>query len=100
LQLPESLAQAIHLAREICRRAGVKGAFRDDPFLGNPGIAAVGGKEHSGNDAAGYYRLKPDEKTVPGERLGFPPDQANARDSGKVSMAFLRPMIPRKKTGQ
>jgi len=45
-------------AREICRRAGGKRRFRDDPFWATQALLRLW-KEHSGNDAAGYYRLKP-----------------------------------------
>ena len=70
-------------AREICRRAGGKRRFREDPFWANQPLLRLVEKNFLENDAAGYYRLKPDEKQAQQKRWVSPQIKQMLEESGK-----------------
>src|SRR5258707_5917427 len=71
-------------AREICRRAGGKRRFREDPFWANQPLLRLVEKNILENDAAGYYRLKPEEKQTRTKRWISPHIQQMLDESGKA----------------
>jgi hypothetical protein len=70
-------------AREICRRAGGKRRFREDPFWANQPLLRMVEKNILENDAAGYYRLKPDERQSQQKRWVSPQIKQMLEESGK-----------------
>jgi hypothetical protein len=70
-------------SREIGRRAGGKRRFREDPFWANQILLRMVEKGILENDAAGYYRLKPDAKAGQSRRWVSPQIKQMLEESGK-----------------
>jgi len=70
-------------AREICRRAAGKRRFREDPFWATQVLLRLVEKKILENDAAGYYRFKPDEKQSQPKRWISPQIKQMLEESGK-----------------
>ena len=70
-------------SREICRRAGGKRRFREEPYWANHILVRMAEKGILENDAAGYYRLKAEERAAHAKRWISPAIQKMLEESGK-----------------
>jgi hypothetical protein len=70
-------------AREICRRAGGKKRYRDDPYWAKQILMSLAEKGILESDSAGHYRLRPPDKKKGPKRWIAPHIQELLRKSGK-----------------
>ena len=70
--------------REIARRAGGKGRFRQDPNWAGPVLARLVEKGYVESDAGGHYRLTPKEKKERAKKWVSPQIKKILEQSGKV----------------
>lgn len=77
-------------AREICRRAGGKHRFRQDPDWAKPALARMVERGILEMDAAGHYRIRPSDKKFTGPKRWVSPHIARIlRESGKDFSSVL-----------
>lgn len=77
-------------AREICRRAGGKHRFRQDPDWAKPALARMVERGILETDAAGHYRIRPPDKKVTGPKRWVAPQVACIlKQSGKDFSGIL-----------
>jgi hypothetical protein len=70
-------------SREICRRAGGKRRFSNEPEWAKPVLNRMVERGILDHDAAGHYRLKPMDKKSAKKRWVSPQIQRILRESGK-----------------
>ncbi len=77
-------------AREICRRAGGKHRFRQDPEWAKPVLTRMVERGILEVDATGHYRLRPPDKKFTGPKRWVSPQIAQIlRQSGKDFSSLL-----------
>ena len=70
--------------REICRRAGGKKRFNDEPYWANQVLLRMVEKGLLEMDSSGHYRLKPDDKREDRKKRWISPQiQELLKESGK-----------------
>ena len=79
----KSWSQQFVSAREICRRAGGKRRYRDDPHWAMPFLARLVDKKLVESDATGHYRLRQKEKKKKDKKWVSPEIQQILEKSSK-----------------
>ena len=70
--------------REICRRAGGKWRFRDDPKWAVPILVRMVAKGYLESDASGHFRLKPRQRKDKKKMWVSPEMKQMLKESGKT----------------
>ena len=81
-------------SREICRRAGGKQRFRDDPYWANQPLKRLVEKHLVESDAGGHYRLFSADKKDKSKKWISPHLKKILEESGKKFEDVLEPEQP------